>query len=70
MTAQAPVEALTALASAYGVEDGYEAVDGTWHRADPEAMVQVLAALGAPLDGPRGRGRRPWPRCAVARHHR
>ena len=47
---------LAELATHFGVERGYEGVDGQWHPADPDAVVQVLRALGAEVDGPGGAG--------------
>lgn len=41
--------ALSALADAYGVETSYQDVHGRRVEAQPEALIAVLAALGAPI---------------------
>ena len=47
---------LAELARLLGVLPGYTAQDGSAHRASPEVLVAVLAALGAELDHPDGAG--------------
>jgi 4-alpha-glucanotransferase len=42
-------DALEALAHEWGVETSYESVDGDRIAAEPETVVAVLAALGAPI---------------------
>jgi 4-alpha-glucanotransferase len=42
--------ALRELAAAWGVETGYEAVDGSRRRASSDTLVAVLRALGAPIE--------------------
>ncbi|MEX1183014.1 MAG: 4-alpha-glucanotransferase [Gemmatimonadota bacterium] len=45
------VRGLTELARLYGVETGYEGMGGERRRADPEALMLTLRALGAALHG-------------------
>lgn len=40
------------LASRWGVQAGYWDVDGRWHDVDPDALIVVLAELGAPVRSP------------------
>ncbi len=44
------LDPLYARASELGMETGYWDVSGVWHDASPEAVLAVLAAMGAPVD--------------------
>ena len=44
------VRGLSELGRLYGLETSYEAMDGTRRRADAEAVLLTLRALGAPLE--------------------
>jgi 4-alpha-glucanotransferase len=46
----ASLDALFDHAAALGVETGYWDIAGHWHDASPDALLAVLAALGAPVD--------------------
>ena len=43
---------LAALARQYGVQTAYHDVFGRRHQASPEALTEILKALGAPVAGP------------------
>jgi len=45
------VRLLRRLAALYGVQTGYHDVTGRYEEARPEALLAVLAALGAPVNG-------------------